>query len=89
MHTVLEKAGAIGETVGRYGHGLGIQLTEPPSFATWEDTVLCEGMVMTLEPGMFYQPGKMIVHEENIVIRKTGPELLSRRAPPELPIKPS
>ncbi|MDG2460175.1 MAG: Xaa-Pro peptidase family protein [Luminiphilus sp.] len=87
MHAVLEKAGAIGETVGRYGHGLGIQLTEPPSFAAWEHTVLREGMVMTLEPGMFYRPGKMIVHEENIVIRKAGPELLSRRAPPELPIK--
>jgi len=43
--------------------------------------------VMTLEPGMVYAPGKMTVHEENIVIRHDGPELLSRRAPPELPVK--
>ena len=87
MHEVLLNAGALGETVGRYGHGLGIQLTEPPSFTAWEHTILREGMVMTLEPGMVYAPGKMIVHEENIVIRHEGPELLSRRAPPELPIK--
>ena len=87
MHEVLINAGAMGETVGRYGHGLGIQLTEPPSFTPWEDTILREGMVMTLEPGMVYAPGKMTVHEENIVIRHDGPELLSRRAPPELPVK--
>ena len=86
MHEVLLKAGALGESVGRYGHGLGIQLTEPPSFTAWENTVLQEGMVMTLEPGMIYAPGKMIVHEENIVIGGDGPELLSRRAPAELPI---
>ena len=34
---------------------------------------------MTLEPGMVYAPGKMTVHEENIVIRHDGPELLSRK----------
>lgn len=87
MHEVLLNAGAMGETVGRYGHGLGIQLTEPPSLTPWENTILREGMVMTLEPGMVYAPGKMMVHEENVVIRAEGPELLSRRAPPELPVK--
>jgi len=87
MDEVLQKNGALGESVGRYGHGLGIQLTEPPSFTAWETDILREGMVMTLEPGMIYSPGKMIVHEENLVIRKNGPELISRRAPSELPIK--
>ena len=28
----------------------------------------------------------MMVHEENLVLRADGPEMLSRRAPPELPI---
>ena len=39
-------------------------------------------MVLTIEPGMEYAPGKMIVHEENIVVREEGAELLSgaRRA---------
>ncbi len=87
MDEILQKNGALGESVGRYGHGLGIQLTEPPSFTAWEQDVLREGMIMTLEPGMIYAPGRMILHEENLVIRKDGPELLSRRAPSELPIK--
>ncbi len=87
MDDVLQKNGALGESVGRYGHGLGIQLTEPPSFTSWETDILREGMIMTLEPGMIYASGKMILHEENLVIRKDGPELLSRRAPAELPVK--
>ena len=49
-------------------------------------TVLEPGMVLTLEPGLEYAPGKMMVHEENIVIRENGAELLTRRAPPELPV---
>jgi len=43
-------------------------------------------MVITLEPGMYYEPKKMMVHEENLVIREEAPELLSRRAASEMPI---
>ena len=43
-------------------------------------------MIITLEPGMSFAEGKVMVHEENLVIREAGPELLTRRAPPELPI---
>ncbi len=71
--------------VGRYGHGLGMQLTEGPSIIEWDDTVLPEGAVMTLEPSMPVAGGGMLVHEENIVIRDGAPELLTRRAPRELP----
>jgi hypothetical protein len=28
----------------------------------------------------------MMLHEENVVVRADGPELLSRRAPAEIPI---
>ena len=86
MDEVMQKAGALGESVGRYGHGLGIQLTEPPSHTSWDDTVLKPGMVLTLEPGMVFAPNRMMVHEENIVIRENGVQMLSRRAAPELPI---
>ncbi len=83
MGGVIEQAGG---SVGRFGHGLGIQLTEPPSIIDFDDTVLEAGMVITLEPSMRVCPGKIMVHEENIVIRDGAPELLSQRAPPELPI---
>lgn len=73
--------------VGRLGHGLGMQLTEHPSLAAFDQTVLEPGMVLTLEPGYAFAPGKMLVHEENIVVRETGGcELLSHRAPQQMPV---
>jgi Xaa-Pro aminopeptidase len=51
-----------------------------------DGTILEAGMVLTIEPGMEYAPGKMIVHEENIVVRAEGPELLTKRGPRELPV---
>ena len=70
---------------GRLGHGLGVTLTEWPSFTPLDHTVLRAGMVLTIEPGAIVEGDKILVHEENIVLRDTGPELLSRRAPQAMP----
>jgi Xaa-Pro aminopeptidase len=88
LYGIMTKAlSAAGETVGggRFGHGLGITLTEWPSFTAKDTTPLREGMVLTLEPGVEVSAGKFLVHEENIVLRANGPELLSTRAPQTLP----
>ena len=88
MQRVLDKGGARGNDVGRMGHGLGMQLTEWPSNTPGDRTELRPGMILTLEPGMTFAPGKAMVHEENIVIGAAGPRYLTRRAPPELPVIP-
>ena len=88
MATVLDKAGSVGLNVGRMGHGLGMQLTEPPSNMLGDETLLESGMVITIEPGMEYAPGKMILHEENVVVRDGSAELLTRRAPRIMPVIP-
>ncbi|MAU01092.1 MAG: peptidase M24 [Anaerolineaceae bacterium] len=75
-----------GTNVGRMGHGLGMQLTEWPSLTPTDQTVLQLGTVITLEPGLEVVPGRMMVHEENIVIRQDGADLLTRRAPQEMPV---
>ncbi|WNJ98483.1 Xaa-Pro peptidase family protein [Thalassospiraceae bacterium LMO-JJ14] len=86
MQRVMDAGGAMGNDVGRLGHGLGMQLTEWPSNTPTDMTVLKPGMVITLEPGMTFAEGKVMVHEENIVIRDGLAELLSRRAPAEMPV---
>lgn len=71
---------------GRLGHGLGIQLTEWPSFIATDATEILPGMVLTLEPGMETVDGKMMVHEENIVVTENGARYLSKLSDPEIRI---
>ncbi len=84
MNQVMVDAGSLGNDVGRLGHGLGMELTERPSNTATDNTQLEAGMIMTLEPGMTFAPGKQMVHEENIVITEDGAEWLTTRAPREL-----
>jgi len=83
---VLEEGGVELGRLGRFGHGLGRQLTEPPSHTPGNETELRAGMVITIEPGAALSGGRMLVHEENLLITEDGPRLLSRRAPMELPV---
>jgi len=79
-------AGIVGsaEAGGRLGHGVGMQLTEGLSLTAKDQTVLEPGMVITLEPGVEPRPGKIMVHEEDIVITEGAPRVLSPMAGPDL-----
>ena len=79
-------AAIVGEDGGRLGHGLGMQLTEGLSLTKRDHTVLEAGMVITLEPGVATAEGMMMVHEENIVIRDGGAQILSPWASGALPV---
>jgi len=76
--------GNSGDEPGRLGHGLGMQLTEWPSILPQDQTVMEEGMVLTLEPGFALDGGKIMVHEENIVFTDAGAEYLSTPAPRDI-----
>jgi Xaa-Pro aminopeptidase len=65
---------------GRLGHGLGMQLTEWPSIIPTDRTVLKPGMVLTLEPSVETVDGRIMVHEENIVITAQGATFLNTPA---------
>ena len=71
---------------GRFGHGLGLQLTEWPSLIPDEHVELTPGMVLTLEPSIDTGGGQgdILVHEENIVITETGAAWLTPRSGPEI-----
>ncbi len=75
-----------GDGAGRLGHGLGMQLTEGLSLTKRDHTVLEAGMVITLEPSIETDAGMVMVHEENIVIRDGGAQILSPWASGPLPV---
>ncbi len=86
MSAVIAEMDESGGDVGRLGHGLGMQLTEQPSHAAFDETPIQENMVLTIEPSLSYADGLMMVHEENIVVGRENARLLTERASPELPL---
>jgi Xaa-Pro aminopeptidase len=63
--------------VHRTGHGLGIDGHEPPYITATSETILEEGMVFSIEPGI-YIPGRFGIRlEEIVILREDGPEILS------------
>ena len=86
MARITKQIDPTGGDIGRFGHGLGMQLTEQPSHAAFDHRIIEQGMVLTLEPSLSYGNGHMMVHEENILITDTGAELLTTRASETLPI---
>ena len=77
--TAIVDPGGDGSDAGRLGHALGMQLTEGLSIIAADETLLEPGMVITLEPGVALPGGRIMVHEEDIVITETGAAFLSAR----------
>lgn len=68
---------------GRMGHGLGLRL-EPPSLKVGDNTLLKPGMILCIEPAVEYKLGKIVVHEEIVVITGHESRPLTSRAPKQL-----
>ena len=84
MNSILTQNSS-GTDAGRLGHGVGMSLTEWPSLIPDDHTVLEQGMVLSLEPGITLND-RIIVHEENIEITETGARYLSSKAEKDLPV---
>ena len=74
---VLRKAG-----LGRYfthstGHGVGLEIHETPRVAAGQEEILQQGMIITIEPGIYF-PGKWGVRIEDMVaVNESGCEVLT------------
>lgn len=68
----------------RIGHGIGLELTEPPSIVNGDETVLTPGMAISIETGLADWDGYFLM-ETNLVVTDSGRDLLSPPAPETLP----
>ncbi|SFJ02092.1 M24 family metallopeptidase [Jannaschia pohangensis] len=74
---VIDAAGYGEFFVHRTGHGLGIDVHEPPYITATSDAILEEGNVFSIEPGI-YLPGQFGLRLEDIVtVTHDGAEVLS------------
>lgn len=60
----------------RWGHGIGVDPTETPHIADYDETILAKGMVIALEPSTHTDYGRFNV-EENVIVTDNGCEPLA------------
>jgi Xaa-Pro dipeptidase len=79
---VIEAAG-FGESSGpRTGHGIGLDVHEPPSVVDGDATELVPGTAITVEPGL-YLPGRFGIRiEDTVIITEGDPQRVTRGARP-------
>jgi Xaa-Pro dipeptidase len=74
---VIEQAGYGAQFTHRTGHGIGIDIHEPPFFSPGDATVLQPGMVMSVEPGIYVEGVGGFRHSDTVVVTAAGCERLT------------
>ena len=73
----LKKRGFVKEFGHSLGHGVGIEIHEPPAIANKQTAKLKPGMVHSIEPGVYVEGELGVRIEDLVLITKDGAELIS------------
>lgn len=85
--SVIEQAGYGDAFIHRTGHGIGLEVHEPPDNSAASEVIARPGMVFSVEPGV-YLPGRFGVRVEDLIaVTETGAETLNH-LPREIQILP-
>ncbi|MFV0288396.1 MAG: M24 family metallopeptidase [Mycoplasmatales bacterium] len=60
------------------GHGIGLEIHEAPLLNSVSDTILKEGMIITIEPGIYLEGKGGVRIENDIIVTKDGYESLNQ-----------
>lgn len=74
---LVESRPELGRCLHGAGHAIGLAVHEPPFLVPRTDTPLEEGMIFTIEPGIYLAGTGGIRLEDDVVVRADGPEVLS------------
>lgn len=75
-HEIFKKAGVEKHFTHGLGHGIGLETHEAPSLNPRSSQILQEGMVVTVEPGLYYPEWGGIRREHTVIVEKSGPRIL-------------
>jgi Xaa-Pro aminopeptidase len=74
---VLRKAGFDAYFTHSTGHGVGIEVHEPPRLARGQTQKLAPGMVITIEPGIYIPEEGGVRIEDMVLVTEAGHEILT------------
>ena len=75
-HRVFEKAGVANAFTHGLGHGVGLETHEAPSLSPRAEGTLEPGMVVTVEPGLYYPQWGGIRWEYTVLVEEDGVRIL-------------
>jgi len=80
QRTLVESRPDLGACLHGAGHAIGLALHEPPFLVPRTETPLEEGMIFTIEPGIYRARTGGIRLEDDVLVAADGPEIISSHA---------